>query len=84
MVETVWGGLAEPLIPWAIILFLKVWHPKEIWTSPALRGHDVSATEMKPIEVAASNTEHHPNRTAQKNQNTNHHEGTKEKADDGR
>jgi len=37
-----------------LILFLKVWHPKEIWTSPALRGHDVSATEMKPIEVAAS------------------------------
>jgi len=37
-----------------LILFLKVWHPKEIWTSPALRGHDVSAAEMKPIAVAAS------------------------------
>jgi len=36
-----------------LILFLKVWHPKEIWTSPALRGHDVSAAEMKPIAVAA-------------------------------
>jgi len=36
-----------------LILFLKVWHPKEIWTSPALRGHDVSAAEMKPAEIAA-------------------------------
>jgi lactate permease len=36
-----------------LILFLKIWHPKEIWTSPALRGHDVSAAEMKPVEVAA-------------------------------
>jgi lactate permease len=36
-----------------LILFLKVWHPKEIWSSPALRGHDVSAAEMKPAEVGA-------------------------------
>jgi lactate permease len=36
-----------------LILFLKVWQPKEIWTSPALRGHDVSASEMKPVETAA-------------------------------
>jgi lactate permease len=34
-----------------LILFLKVWHPKEIWTSPALRGHDVSAGEMKPVDI---------------------------------
>src|SRR4051794_30634549 len=26
-----------------LILFLKVWHPAEIWTSPALRGRDDSA-----------------------------------------
>jgi lactate permease len=26
-----------------LILFLKIWHPKEIWTSPALRAHDESA-----------------------------------------
>jgi lactate permease len=26
-----------------LILFLKVWHPAEIWTSPALRTHDASA-----------------------------------------
>src|SRR5256886_3063428 len=25
-----------------LILFLKVWHPAEIWTSPALRSHDDS------------------------------------------
>jgi lactate permease len=35
-----------------LILFLKVWHPKEIWTSPALRSHDVSAGEMKPVDIA--------------------------------
>jgi lactate permease len=34
-----------------LILFLKVWHPKEIWTSPALRSHDVSAGEMKPVDI---------------------------------
>jgi lactate permease len=27
-----------------LILFLKIWKPAETWTSPALRGHDVSAT----------------------------------------
>jgi lactate permease len=26
-----------------LILFLKVWHPAKIWTSPALRSHDDSA-----------------------------------------
>jgi lactate permease len=34
-----------------LILFLKVWRPKEIWTSPALRSHDVSAGEMKPVDI---------------------------------
>jgi lactate permease len=29
-----------------LILFLKVWQPVEIWTSPALRSHDVSAVEQ--------------------------------------
>src|SRR5215471_9475309 len=29
-----------------LILFLKVWHPAEIWTSPALRHHDTSAATM--------------------------------------
>jgi len=32
----------------ALILFLKVWQPKELWTSPALRGNDESASTMKP------------------------------------
>ena len=31
----------------ALILFLKVWQPKELWTSPALRGKDESAATMK-------------------------------------
>src|SRR5213075_2724763 len=31
-----------------LILFLKVWQPAEIWTSPALRGHDTSAATMAP------------------------------------
>lgn len=31
-----------------LILFLKVWQPKELWLSPALRGKDESASTMKP------------------------------------
>ncbi|MBN8980630.1 MAG: L-lactate permease [Rhizobiales bacterium] len=34
-----------------LILFLKVWQPKELWTSPALRGNDESASTMKPIKA---------------------------------
>src|SRR5205809_1247789 len=30
-----------------LILFLKVWQPKELWLSPALRGRDESAATMK-------------------------------------
>jgi len=32
-----------------LIGFLKVWHPKEIWTSPALRSHDESAATMPKV-----------------------------------
>ncbi len=32
----------------ALIAFLRVWQPKKLWTSPSLRGHDVSAAEAKP------------------------------------
>lgn len=32
----------------ALILFLKVWQPKHIWTSAALRTHDISAANMAP------------------------------------
>jgi lactate permease len=31
-----------------LILFLKIWQPKEIWTSPALRSHDDSAGRPVP------------------------------------
>src|SRR5947207_9090109 len=30
-----------------LILFLRVWQPRELWTSPALRGRDESAATMK-------------------------------------
>src|SRR5262249_14162761 len=30
-----------------LVLFLQVWQPKEIWTSPALRTHDDSAATMQ-------------------------------------
>ena len=36
-----------------LILFLKVWQPKELWLSPALRGKDKSAATMaaaKPLD----------------------------------
>src|SRR6202041_3657795 len=31
-----------------LILFLKVWQPAEIWTSPKLRGRDDSADSLPP------------------------------------
>src|SRR6201989_3356820 len=36
-----------------LILFLKVWQPRQLWLSPALRGHDESAPTMtapKPMD----------------------------------
>jgi lactate permease len=32
-----------------LILFLKVWQPKVLWTSPVLRGNDESVATMKPV-----------------------------------
>ena len=32
----------------SLVLFLRVWQPKKIWTSPAMRGNDPSASEAKP------------------------------------
>ncbi len=32
----------------ALILFLRVWQPKKVWTSPSMKGHDISAAEAKP------------------------------------
>jgi len=33
-----------------LILFLRVWHPKELWLSPELRGHDESHATMAPAK----------------------------------
>jgi lactate permease len=32
-----------------LILFLKVWQPRQLWLSPLLRGRDESAATMKPV-----------------------------------
>jgi len=37
-----------------LILFLKVWQPKTIWTSPALRSHDESAATMPKVPPKAA------------------------------
>ncbi|HVM77478.1 MAG TPA: L-lactate permease [Stellaceae bacterium] len=37
-----------------LIGFLKVWHPKQLWTSPALRRHDDSAATMPKQPAAAA------------------------------
>ncbi|WP_457089508.1 L-lactate permease [Microvirga sp. P5_D2] len=40
-----------------LVAFMRVWHPKEIWTSPALRTHDASAatlTRPAPLGAGAS------------------------------
>ncbi|WP_448206261.1 L-lactate permease [Azospirillum sp. sgz302134] len=43
-----------------LVAFLKVWHPKEIWTSPALRNHnDTSAVPPRPASVGAAATPPH-------------------------
>ncbi|WP_088279410.1 L-lactate permease [Ideonella sp. A 288] len=34
-----------------LVLFLRVWQPKNIWTSPTMRGRDISAAEAKPPRV---------------------------------
>jgi lactate permease len=35
-----------------LILFLKVWQPRELWLSPALRTRDDSAATMPPVAAA--------------------------------
>jgi lactate permease len=37
-----------------LILFLKVWQPAEVWTSPALRSRDDSAATMAPPKPKSS------------------------------
>jgi lactate permease len=34
-----------------LILFLRVWQPKQLWLSPALRGNDESASTMQPVKT---------------------------------
>jgi len=34
-----------------LILFLRVWQPKQLWLSPALRGKDESASTMTPAKL---------------------------------
>jgi lactate permease len=40
-----------------LILFLKVWQPQRIWTSPALRSHDDSAATMPAAPAARPATQ---------------------------
>jgi lactate permease len=40
----------------SLILFLRVWQPKKIWTSPAIKGRDMSAHEAKEPVKAESYT----------------------------
>jgi lactate permease len=37
-----------------LLLFLQVWRPKEIWTSPALRSHDPSAADRPAPKTATA------------------------------
>lgn len=34
----------------SLVAFLRVWQPRKVWTSPALRGRDPSAAEAKPAQ----------------------------------
>src|SRR5437899_3050110 len=37
-----------------LVLFLQVWRPREIWTSPALRSHDPSAADQPAPKTATA------------------------------
>ena len=37
-----------------LVLFLKVWSPREVWTSPALRSHDASAVDQPAPKPAGA------------------------------
>ncbi|WP_431854801.1 L-lactate permease [Azospirillum sp.] len=39
-----------------LVAFLKVWKPGTVWTSPALRHHDISAPDARPSSVGAAAT----------------------------
>ncbi len=40
----------------SLVLFLRVWQPKKIWTSASIRGKDVSASEVKPPQPVAQHS----------------------------
>ena len=40
----------------ALVLFLRVWQPAQVWTSPTLRAHDISAVEAKPPQPIVHHT----------------------------
>jgi len=35
----------------SLVLFLRVWQPKKVWTSPSLKGHETDGGEAKPASV---------------------------------
>ena len=36
----------------SLVLFLRVWQPRKIWTSPSLKGHETDSGEAKPASAA--------------------------------
>jgi len=40
----------------SLILFLRVWQPKTIWTSPSLKGHETDGGEAKPAVAVVKHT----------------------------
>jgi len=39
-----------------LVVFLRFWQPKKIWTSASLRGKDVSASEVKPPQPVVTHS----------------------------
>ena len=40
----------------SLILFLRVWQPKTVWTSPSLKGHESDGGEAKPAVALVKHT----------------------------
>jgi lactate permease len=40
----------------SLIVFLRFWQPKKVWTSPTMRGRDISAAEAKPPRAPVSHS----------------------------
>jgi len=40
----------------SLIIFLRVWQPKTIWTSPSLKGHETDGGEAKPAAVVVQHS----------------------------